>query len=70
MYRTRYLVANTLKLIANKYNNVHFLNLYPIFDFKNLENDVHVDIAHLTKKGYGLLAKGVFDFIVKERFLE
>tara|TARA_B100001564_G_C20668207_1_gene684825 strand:- start:1804 stop:2778 length:975 start_codon:yes stop_codon:yes gene_type:complete len=63
-------IPNTLNQIAQTYNNVHFLNLYPIFDFKNPENDVHVDIAHLTKEGYDLLAKGVFDFIVKERFLE
>ena len=63
-------IPNTLKLIAHKYNNVHYLNLYPIFDFKNPEKDVHVDVAHLTKEGYDLLAKGVFDFIIKERFLE
>ena len=39
-------------------------------DLVNKENDVHIDVAHLTNEGYENLAKGIFHHLVDNKLIE
>ena len=63
-------IKKTLRNISEENKNVFFLDLYHLFDFKNPENNVHIDVAHLTNDGYNILSEGIFNFIIEKNLLQ
>jgi len=63
-------ISITLKNTCKNNKNAYYLNLYNSFDFINEENDVHADVAHLNNKGYDILAKSIYEYLLKNKFIK